>query len=56
MKFTFRNPFEVQFNDDYYGIKRMIAKFVVAGIVIGIAMNGNKIIRSSCVGFVYTIR
>lgn len=37
MRIRFRNPVEISFEGDDWGIKRMVFKFVVAGIVIGAA-------------------
>ncbi len=34
----FRNPIQIQFRNDDFGIKRMVFKFVVAGVVLGAAV------------------
>lgn len=38
MNFRFRNPFEVIFREDYFGVKRMIFRAAVVGALIGAAI------------------
>lgn len=34
MRFYFRNPIEIQFKNDDFGIKRMMFKFFLAGLAV----------------------